>query len=82
MIVSLDYIPELELFDLSSVSWRKLFFTVNFFYHFIIFTFFLSSFIFHCMESQVRGPCCARRFVQRFEQKKLEHPQGVALPIV
>jgi rhodanese-related sulfurtransferase len=32
-----------------------------------------TTFIFHCMESQIRGPTCARKFAEILKEKKIEN---------
>ena len=38
------------------------------------------TFVFHCMKSQVRGPSCAQRFVERINAQGL--PAGMPVPEV
>jgi hypothetical protein len=65
------------LFSLYLLSFHFNFY--SFYYEFFIFIL-PYSFIFHCMESQIRGPTCAQRFVNRLAQKNV--PAGMAPPIV
>ena len=46
------------------------------------FSYNLFRFIFHCMESQVRGPSCANKFVRRLSQRNLDLPSRLDPPIV